>query len=59
MSHLRLVWNRDWLNALYEPGSFALGVLKAAYESVENPNLGPLPDDEMEEFLRQVRALDG
>jgi hypothetical protein len=59
MSHLRLVWDRSWIDALYEPGSFALGVLKAAYESVENPNLGPLPEDEMAAFLEQVRALDG
>jgi hypothetical protein len=57
---LRLVWNRDWINQLAQlpaPGTFMDAVLTSAYEAAANPNRGPLPADEMEDFKEKVRAL--
>jgi hypothetical protein len=54
MSHLRLVWNRDWVDLLYTPDTFIGAVVKSAFERAAYPDLGPLPESELEEFKRQV-----
>jgi hypothetical protein len=54
MTKLRLVWNRDWINLLYDPDTFMGSVVKAAFERAANPNRGPLPADELEAFKREV-----
>ena len=59
-AHLRLVWNRDWVNMLTElpaPGTFMGNVLACAYEAAANPNRGPLSAEEMQAFRDQVAAL--
>jgi hypothetical protein len=52
----RLVWNRDWINLLYEPNTFIGSIVRSAFENAANPDRGPLPSDELEDFKAQVRA---
>jgi hypothetical protein len=53
--NLQLVWNRDWINLLYEPNTFIGSVVESAFERAENPDLGPLPAEALEAFKSQVR----
>jgi hypothetical protein len=53
-SHLRLVWNSEWADLLYAEGTFIGAVVKSAFERAASPDLGPLPEEELEAFKRQV-----
>ena len=53
--NLQFVWNRDWINLLYEPNTFIGSVVESAFERAENPDLGPLPAEALEAFKSQVR----
>lgn len=45
------------LNALYDPGTFSGAVIRCAFDNAANPDRGPLPAEELEAFIEQVRGI--